>query len=80
MCIRDSVYVEAQIGEGGGDDFGPAVVAILAHLGHQDARPSPLDGGEVVGHPADAGDVVLLAELGAVDAGNGSYHGFVRCV
>ena len=29
------VHVEAQVGEARGDDLGPPVVSVLAHLGHQ---------------------------------------------
>src|SRR6185437_9406465 len=36
------VDVEAEIGERGGDDLLAAVVAVLADLGDQDARPAPL--------------------------------------
>ena len=34
---RADVDVEAEVGEGGGDDLLAPVVAVLAHLGHQDA-------------------------------------------
>lgn len=36
------VDVESEVGETGGDDFGAAVVSVLAHFGHQDARPAAL--------------------------------------
>ena len=36
---RPDVDVEAQVGERRGDHLLPAVVAVLAHLGDQDARP-----------------------------------------
>jgi hypothetical protein len=36
------VDVEADVGEGGGDHLGAAVVAVLAHLGDQHARPAAL--------------------------------------
>jgi hypothetical protein len=39
---RAHVHVEAQVGERGGDDLLAAVVPVLAHLGHQDARPPAL--------------------------------------
>ena len=38
---RADVDVEAQIGERRGDDLLAAVVAVLAELGDQDARPTP---------------------------------------
>ena len=36
---RADVHVEAHIGEGGGNHLGAAIVPVLAHLGHQNARP-----------------------------------------
>ena len=39
---RADVDVEAEVGEGGGDHLLAAVVAVLAHLGDQDARPAAL--------------------------------------
>ena len=39
---RPDVDVEAEIGEGRGDHLLAAVVAVLAHLGDQDARPAPV--------------------------------------
>ena len=39
---RADVHVEAEVGEGGGDHLLAAVVAVLAHLGDQDARPAAL--------------------------------------
>jgi hypothetical protein len=43
---RPDIDVEAEIGEGGGDHLGAAVVAVLAHLDHQHARPAPSSAGE----------------------------------
>ena len=43
---RADVDVEAEVGEGGGDDLGPAVVAVLAHLHDQHAGPAALGLGE----------------------------------
>ena len=45
---RADVDVEAEVGERGGDHLGAAVVAVLAHLGDEDARPPALFGGELV--------------------------------
>ena len=39
---RADIHVEADIRKGGGDDLGAAVVAVLAHFGHQDARAPAL--------------------------------------
>ena len=38
---RANVHVKAQIGKAGGHHFGPSVVTVLSHLGHQDAGPTP---------------------------------------
>ena len=39
---RADVDVEAEVGEGGGDDLGAPVVAVLAHLDHEHAGPAAL--------------------------------------
>ena len=36
------VHVEAEVGEGGGEDLLPAVVAVLTHLGNEDPWPTTL--------------------------------------
>ena len=38
---RADIDVEAEIGEGRGDDLLAAVVTVLAELGDQDTRPTP---------------------------------------
>ena len=38
---RTNLDLEAKVGEGRGDDLLPAVVAVLAHLGDENARPAP---------------------------------------
>ena len=43
---RPEVDVEAEVGERGADDLGAPVVAVLAHLGHEDPGPAALVGGE----------------------------------
>ena len=67
---RPDGYVETEIGEGGGDHLLAAVVAVLSHLGDQDARlgtVSALKRVDLVLHPIDNRAV---AELLAVDTGN----------
>ena len=44
---RTDVDIEAEIGEGGRDHLLSAVMAVLADLGHQDARPAALVGFEL---------------------------------
>ncbi len=56
---RAHVDVEAEVGEGGGDHLLAAVVPVLAHLGHQDAGPAPLGGGELGGGVAYPLDVAV---------------------
>ena len=54
---RADVDVEAEVGEGGGDDLLAAVVAVLAHLGDQDARAAAVACVERLDHaPARALD------------------------
>ena len=62
------VDVVAQIGEAGGDHLGAAVVAVLAHLGDQDARPSALHRHKLVNLSADHVELLLVGELGLVRA------------
>ena len=76
---RAHVHVEADVGEGGGDHLGAAVVAVLAHLDDQHTGSAALclgkglhvalDPGEtfvaVIGRAVDAGE---RADLGAVAA------------
>lgn len=42
------VHIKADVGEPGSDDFGPSVVAVLAHLGNEDTRPAALTVHELV--------------------------------
>ena len=69
---RPDLHVEAQIGEGRGDDLLSAVVAVLAHLGDQNAGTTAL----VFGEGAGQRDHPLVGfgggpGLGEIDAGNG---------
>ena len=50
---RADIDVEAEIGEGGGDHLLAAVVAVLAHLGDEDARPSPVMDGKFLDETPD---------------------------
>ena len=65
---RADVDVEAEVGERRGDDLLAAVVAVLAHLGDEDARPAALGLGELVDERAHLRHVRCLADLLAVHA------------
>ncbi len=67
---RADVDVEAEVGERGGDHLLAAVVAVLAHLGDQDARPAALRLGERVDDPARFLHVGHAADLLRVHAGD----------
>jgi hypothetical protein len=64
---RPDVDVEAEIGEGRGDHLLAAVVAVLADLGDQDARPAALVGLELVATSfctrATASDIMPASRL-----------------
>src|SRR5439155_6279785 len=71
------IDVEADIGKGGGDDLGAAVVAVLAQFGHQHAGASALAAGKALDlalHPPE-GFVALV--LTAIDPGHGADLGAV---
>ena len=68
---RADVDVEAEIGERRGDHLLAAVVAVLADLGDQDARPAALvllERGDELLHPRDG--FRHGADLPLVDAGD----------
>jgi hypothetical protein len=74
---RADIHVEAEVGIRGGHDFRAAVVAVLAHLGDQDARTPTMQRGKLVGERADLGDLGIAAEFGLIHAGHGADDGFV---
>ena len=65
---RADVDVEAEVGEGGGDDLLAPVVAVLAHLRHEDPRATPLLGLELLDELLGAADGQVLPRLRAVHA------------
>ena len=69
---RPDVDVEAEIGEGRGDHLLAAVVAVLADLGDEDARPAALVRLERRDQLQHARDGVGHADLPLVDAGDRS--------
>src|SRR5207248_4224151 len=62
--------IEADIGEGGGDHLGAAVVAVLAELHHQHARPSALGTSEAFDLALDALVAVVALVKPAVNTGD----------
>ena len=62
------VDVEADVGERGRDHLGAAVVAVLAELGDQEARPAALGLGERLDLALDGHELRILLEGAAIDA------------
>src|SRR3546814_7366249 len=63
---RADVDVEADVGEGGGDHLGAAIVAVLAQLHHQHARAAALLALESLDLALDAAEA-LVAFVGGAD-------------
>src|SRR5207248_733201 len=79
------IDVEADIGKGGGDDLGAAVMAVLAELDDQHARaPSllPREGFDLALDPAEALIILILPAIDADHRSGGGLmaaeHGFER--
>ncbi len=77
---RADVDVEAHVGEGGDDDLLAAVVAVLAHLGDQDARATTLVLGELLGRGEHLLHRLVGARLALVHTGDRTDHGLVPAV
>src|SRR5260370_1899145 len=71
------IDVEADIGEGRGDDLGAAVVAVLAELDDEHARPPPLAPGEGLDLALDAAIALVALVESAIDAGDRADGGAV---
>ena len=65
---RADIDVEADIGKGGGDDLGAAVVAVLAELDDQHARPPAFLAGERFDLALDPAKAFVALVLPAIDA------------
>ena len=75
------IHVEAEIGEGRCDHLLAAVVAVLAHLGDQDARAAPVLGLEAVDQLLDAVQASVHAtDLRPVDPADGRNLGPVAAI
>ncbi len=73
---RTNVDIKTQISKRSRHDFGAAVMPVLAHLGHQDARPAAFMAGKGVDHDPDLFHFVngrfLLAKLGRINPADGA--------
>src|SRR3546814_9123395 len=67
---RADVDVEADVGEGGGDHLGAAIVAVLAQLHHQHARAAALLALASLDLALAAAEALVAFVGGAVDAGH----------
>ncbi len=54
---RAHIHVKTDIGKGRGDHLGAAVVAVLAHLDHQHARPAAFFAGEILDLLLNRGEI-----------------------
>jgi hypothetical protein len=69
---RADIHIEADIGKGGCDHLLAAIMAVLAHLGDQNARAAAIGFLEGIGHgKRPLMDFTHRANLPFVDAGNG---------
>src|SRR5204863_3286534 len=67
---RPDIDIEADIGKGGGDDLGAAVVAVLAELDDQHARPPPFFARKAFDLSLDTAETFIVPILPTIDAGN----------
>ena len=74
---RADIDIETDIGKGGGDDLGAAVVAVLAELDDQHARPPPFFARKAFDLSLDAAETFIVPILPAIDAGNRPRRGLV---
>src|SRR5215471_2144429 len=65
---RADIDVEPDIGKGGGDDLGTAVMPILAELGDEHARPTSLFARESLYFALDVAERIVVLILSAVDS------------
>src|ERR1039458_64858 len=71
-ALGADIHGEDKTGERGGDHLGAAVVAVLPHLGHQQARAAALGGGKLIRHVAGLLEVFVHLAFSRVYAGNGA--------
>src|SRR5579862_9029502 len=69
---RTYIDVEAKIGKRGCDDLRSAVMAVLTHLGHENAGPPALLARKSLDLSTDGGEFVVTFVGGAVNAGHGA--------
>src|SRR5215472_19197421 len=64
---RADIDVEPDIGKGGGDDLGAAVMPILAELGDEHARPASLFARESLDFALHAAERIVVLVLSAIN-------------
>ena len=70
---RAGYHFETHVGERRGDDVGAAIVAVLTHLGDEDARLPPhalADRGDALDRAVPAGVVLMRGTIDAGDRGD----------
>ena len=71
---RSDIHIEPHIGERRGDHLGAAIMAVLPHLCHQNARPPPFQRGKLLGQLASFAEVRIVLTLGRIHARDGPIH------
>ena len=74
---RSDIYVKAHIREGCSDNFGAAVMTVLAHLSNHDTRTTTFEIFEVIRHLANFLDHIIIFILAGVYAGNRADNRFM---
>src|SRR5579872_5681017 len=67
---RSDIDIKADIGEGGGDHLGTAIMTILPELHHQHAGPAALLSGEGFDLALDAVEPFITLAMRGIDAGD----------
>ena len=74
---RSDIHVKAHIREGCSDNFGAAVMAVLAHLRNHDTRTTTFEFFEIIGHATYFFDNIVIFKFAGVYTGNGADNRFM---
>ena len=74
---RSDIYVKAHIREGCSDNFGAAVMTVLAHLSNHDTRTTTFKIFEIISHLANFLDYIIIFIFAGVYAGNRADNSFM---